>query len=49
LEICCYTCYYEGEKKRGQAAEVCQSHKGNDLHPSDASASAVLAGVARKA
>ena len=34
LEICCYTCYQEGEKKRWQAIEVCQSHKGNDLHPS---------------
>ena len=29
--------------KRGQATEGCQSHKGNDLHPSDASASTVLA------
>jgi len=28
-----YLCQ-EGEKKRGQATEVCQSHKGNDLHPS---------------
>jgi hypothetical protein len=41
-----YLCW-EGEKKRGQAAKACQSHKGNDLHPSDASASAVLAGVVR--
>jgi len=49
LEICSYTYNQEGEKKRGQAAEVCQSHKGNDLHPSDASASTVLAGVVRKA
>ena len=24
----------KGEKKRGQAIEVCQSHKGNDLHSS---------------
>ena len=24
----------EGENKRGQATEICQSHKGNDLHPS---------------
>ena len=27
--------------KRGRSATVCQSHKGNDLHPSDASAIAV--------
>jgi len=26
--------FQEGEKKRGQATEVCQSHKGNGLHPS---------------
>jgi hypothetical protein len=34
LQICSYTKLQKGEKKRGQAIEVCQSHKGNDLHSS---------------
>jgi hypothetical protein len=38
----------KGEKKRGQAAKACQSHKGSDLHSFDASASTVLAGEVKK-
>jgi len=37
----------EGEKKRGQATEVYQSHKGNGLSPPDASASTVFAKAVR--
>jgi len=49
LEICCYTYQQEGEKKRGQVRKDCQSRKGNDLPPPDASASTALAGAVGKA
>jgi hypothetical protein len=37
----------EGEKEERASHRVCQSQKGNDLHPSDASASTAHAGVVR--
>ena len=37
----------EGEKKRGQAAKVCQSHKGNDHSPFGRLGKATLARAVR--
>jgi hypothetical protein len=39
----------EGEKKRGQASKVARAIRATLIHPSDASASTVLAGEVRKA
>ena len=39
--------YQEGEKQRGQAKAVYQSHKGNDIHPLGCLGKATLAKMAQ--